>query len=193
MGSLTHMTCRGTWSAAHLVSGDQFPSWTVEAFWREPICGEKTMRRFLWRALPLCSASNPTWLVEPSGEPWKCSRQWDKTKSWGFVMAENPMEPSQQDWGPGLVLPEFSVPRMGEYKFSHGRKGCWGSFPPCVTVLPRRTEEFWAQEAELSAGDSPSLREVESSGPRKVNLQDGEWLTKTTITEDLSATFPRRQ
>lgn len=51
-------------------------------------------------------------------------------KSWGFVMAENPMEPGQQDWEPGLALPGFSVPRMGKYIFPMGGRASGGHFHP---------------------------------------------------------------
>lgn len=183
MGSLTHMTCRGTWSAAHLVSGDQFPSWMVEAFWREPICGEKTMRRFLWRALPLCSASNPTWLVEPSGEPWKCSRQWDKTKSWGFVMAENPMEPSQQDWGLGLYSQSFQCPGWASISFPMGGRAAGGHFHPvwqCFLEEQRNSGHkklSWVQETHphwgrwKAQGQGRWTSRMESDWPRQQSLK----------------------
>lgn len=124
----------GTSSAAGLqeYKGTSSPAGQRRASKPSPHGGRRQWEFFEGRSL--CAL-----LVEPSGEPWTCSQQWGKMKSWGSVMVEDPVEPGQENWGPGLAPLEFLVPKMGKYIFHVGGGASVGSFPACVTVLPWST------------------------------------------------------
>lgn len=101
--------------------------------------------------LCLCSAPSPTWLVELSREPWRCSQQPGSTKSRVFVMAENRRNQGQQDWRPGLEAPGMVA-------------WVWGSFGT-VMGLPGRAEGSWQWEAAVNAGHLGTEEGVTSEQP----------------------------